>query len=171
MELTERLLKTMNKGFWEAKLVPVGLGFIVFFIDQLVKSYVTASMQLGQSIPVIKDYFYITYVLNPGAAFGLFANQRIMFIIVAVALCAGLVYFRRQLARESLMMKYGVSLLASGAVGNLFDRLQNGLVVDFFDFRVWPVFNIADVAICVGAALIIIDIFVRRNENDTDLQG
>ncbi|WP_037329928.1 signal peptidase II [Anaerovibrio lipolyticus] len=161
----------MSKKFLEARLVPVGLGLIVFIIDQLVKSYVTAYMELGQSIPVIKDYFYITYVLNPGAAFGMFANQRMMFIIVAVVLCAVVFYFRKQLARESMMMKYGVSLLAGGAVGNLYDRLQSGLVVDFFDFRVWPVFNIADIAICVGAALIVMDIFSRRNENDTDLQG
>ncbi|WP_037325095.1 signal peptidase II [Anaerovibrio sp. RM50] len=161
----------MSKSFWEARLVPVGLGLIIFIIDQLVKSYVTASMELGQSIPVIKDYFYITYVLNPGAAFGMFANQRVMFIVVAVILCAVVFYFRKQLAKESMMMKYGVSMLAGGAVGNLYDRLQSGLVVDFFDFRVWPVFNIADIAICVGAALIVMDIFRRRNENDTDLQG
>ena len=90
-------------------MVPVGLGLIVFIIDQLVKSYVTAYMELGQSIPVVKDYFYITYVLNPGAAFGMFANQRMMFIIVAAVLCAVVFYFRKQLARESIMMKYGVS--------------------------------------------------------------
>ncbi|ORU00695.1 Lipoprotein signal peptidase [Anaerovibrio sp. JC8] len=161
----------MRKTFLEAKLVPVGLGFIVFIIDQLVKSYVTASMHLGQSIPVINDFFHITYVLNPGAAFGMFANQRVMFIVVAVVLCAVVLYYRKQLAKESMLMKYGVSMLLSGAVGNLYDRLQSGLVVDFFDFRVWPVFNIADIAICVGAALIVIDIFFGRKENDTDLQG
>ena len=57
----------------EAKQVPFVLGIIIFVIDQLAKGYITASMHLGQSIPVVKDYFYITYVVNPGAAFGIFA--------------------------------------------------------------------------------------------------
>ena len=76
----------MIKNGLEAKEVPFGLGLIVFIIDQLVKGYITASMHLGQSVPVIKNYFYITYVLNPGAAFGIFENQRLFFIGVALVL-------------------------------------------------------------------------------------
>lgn len=161
----------MKKIDLEARRVPFGLGIIIFIIDQLVKSYVTASMQLGQSVPVIKDVFYITYVLNPGAAFGIFEHQRLFFIIVALVLLGAVLYFRKKLLQENYMIQYGVGLLLGGAIGNLYDRLQNGLVVDFFDFRFWPVFNIADVAICLGAALIMIDICFRRDGNDTDIQG
>ncbi|WP_294519950.1 signal peptidase II [uncultured Anaerovibrio sp.] len=161
----------MIKNGLEAKEVPFGLGLIVFIIDQLVKGYITASMHLGQSVPVIKNYFYITYVLNPGAAFGIFENQRLFFIGVALVLLGVVIYFRKQLMKEHMLVQYGVGLLVGGAIGNLYDRLQNGLVVDFLDFRFWPVFNIADVAICVGAGLIMFDICFRRQENDSDIQG
>ena len=161
----------MIKNGLGAKEVPFGLGLIVFIIDQLVKGYITASMHLGQSVPVIKNYFYITYVLNPGAAFGIFENQRLFFIGVALVLLGVVIYFRKQLMKEHMLVQYGVGLLVGGAIGNLYDRLQNGLVVDFLDFRFWPVFNIADVAICVGAGLIMFDICFRRQENDSDIQG
>ena len=161
----------MIKNGLEAKEVPFGLGLIVFIIDQLVKGYITASMHLGQSVPVIKNYFYITYVLNPGAAFGIFENQRLFFIGVALVLLGVVIYFRKQLMKEHMLVQYGVGLLVGGAIGNLYDRLQNGLVVDFLDFRFWPVFNIADVAICVGAGLIMFDICFRRQGNDSDIQG
>lgn len=171
MGMRAQILMTINKLSLEEREVPFWLGIIVIIIDQLVKGYITASMHLGQSIPVIKDIFYITYVLNPGAAFGIFEHQRLFFIVVALVLLGVAVYFRKRLRQENILFQYGVGLMMGGAVGNLFDRLQNGLVVDFFDFRFWPVFNIADVAICVGAALIMFDICFRRQDNDTDIQG
>ena len=114
----------MIKNGLEAKEVPFGLGLIVFIIDQLVKGYITASMHLGQSVPVIKNYFYITYVLNPGAAFGIFENQRLFFIGVALVLLGVVIYFRKQLMKEHMLVQYGVGLLVGGAIGNLYDRLH-----------------------------------------------
>ena len=73
--------------------MPFVLGIIIFVIDQLAKGYITASMHLGQSIPVVKDYFYITYEVNPGAAFGIFEHQRLFFIIVALLFVAAIVFF------------------------------------------------------------------------------
>lgn len=149
--------------------MPFVLGIIIFVIDQLAKGYITASMHLGQSIPVVKDYFYITYVVNPGAAFGIFEHQRLFFIIVALLFVAAIVFFRKKILKENTLFQWGVGLLMGGAIGNLYDRLQNGLVIDFFDFRFWPVFNIADVAICIGAALIMFDVCFRRGVDDTDI--
>ncbi len=149
--------------------MPFVLGIIIFVIDQLAKGYITASMRLGQSIPVVKDYFYITYVVNPGAAFGIFEHQRLFFIIVALLFVAAIVFFREKILKENTLFQWGVGLLMGGAIGNLYDRLQNGLVIDFFDFRFWPVFNIADVAICIGAALIMFDVCFRRGVDDTDI--
>lgn len=149
--------------------MPFVLGIIIFVIDQLAKGYITASMHLGQSIPVVKDYFYITYVVNPGAAFGIFENQRLFFIIVALLFVAAIVFFREKILKENTLFQWGVGLLMGGAIGNLYDRLQNGLVIDFFDFRFWPVFNIADVAICIGAAFIMFDVCFRRGVDDTDI--
>ena len=146
--------------------MPLGIGIIIFLIDQLVKHLVIGSMHLGESIPVFKGIFHITYVLNPGAAFGMLEHQRWVFILVAVAvvLVAGIFYSR--LKKESALLQIGAGLLLGGAVGNLVDRIQTGLVVDFLDFRVWPVFNIADIAICVGAGILILDMWQRRNEDE-----
>ena len=146
--------------------MPLGIGILVFVIDQLVKHLVVSTMHLGQSSPVIKGIFHITYVLNPGAAFGMLEHQRWFFIVVALAAVLLGVFFYRKLQQESILMRSGAGLLLGGAVGNLADRIQSGLVVDFLDFRVWPVFNIADIAICAGAGILIYDIWQRRNEDE-----
>ena len=146
--------------------MPLGIGILVFVIDQLVKHLVVSTMHLGQSFPVIKGIFHITYVLNPGAAFGMLEHQRWFFIVVALAAVLLGVFFYRKLQQESILMRSGAGLLLGGAVGNLADRIQSGLVVDFLDFRVWPVFNIADTAICAGAGILIYDIWQRRNEDE-----
>ena len=146
--------------------MPLGIGILVFIIDQLVKHLVVSTMHLGQSLPVIKGIFHITYVLNPGAAFGMLEHQRWIFILVALAAVLLGAAFYKKLQQESLLMRSGAGLLLGGAVGNLADRIQSGLVVDFLDFRIWPVFNIADIAICAGAGLLIYDIWQRRNEDE-----
>ena len=146
--------------------MPLGIGILVFIIDQLVKHLVVSTMHLGQSLPVIKGIFHITYVLNPGAAFGMLEHQRWFFILVALAAVLLGAAFYKKLQHESFLMRSGAGLLLGGAVGNLADRIQSGLVVDFLDFRIWPVFNIADIAICAGAGILIFDIWQRRNEDD-----
>lgn len=146
--------------------MPLGIGILVFVIDQLVKHLVVSTMHLGQSFPVIKGIFHITYVLNPGAAFGMLEHQRWFFVVVALAAVLLGVVFYKKLQQESILMRSGAGLLLGGAVGNLADRIQSGLVVDFLDFRVWPVFNIADIAICAGAGILIYDIWQRRNEDE-----
>ena len=146
--------------------MPLGIGILVFVIDQLVKHLVVSTMHLGQSFPVIKGIFHITYVLNPGAAFGMLEHQRWFFIVVALAAVLLGVFFYRKLQQESILMRSGAGLLLGGAVGNLADRIQSGLVVDFLDFRVWPVFNIAGIAICAGAGILIYGIWQRRNEDE-----
>ena len=146
--------------------MPLGIGILVFIIDQLVKHLVVSTMHLGQSLPVIKGIFHITYVLNPGAAFGMLEHQRWFFILVALAAVLLGAAFYKKLQQESFLMRSGAGLLLGGAVGNLADRIQSGLVVDFLDFRIWPVFNIADIAICAGAGILIYDIWQRRNEDD-----
>ena len=146
--------------------MPLGIGILVFIIDQLVKHLVVSTMHLGQSLPVIKGIFHITYVLNPGAAFGMLEHQSWIFILVALAAVLLGAAFYKKLQQESFLMRSGAGLLLGGAVGNLADRIQSGLVVDFLDFRIWPVFNIADIAICAGAGILIFDIWQRRNEDD-----
>ena len=146
--------------------MPLGIGIFVFFIDQLVKHLVLANMYFGESIPIIPGIFHITFVLNPGAAFGMLEHQRWIFVAVAMLVVALVLLFYRKLQQESLTTRVGAGLLLGGAIGNVADRIQSGLVVDFLDFRIWPVFNIADIAICGGAAMIILDMWQRRNEDE-----
>ncbi len=130
---------------------------IVFFLilaDQAIKFLVVSLMELGESIPVFAGIFHITYIENPGAAFGLFANQRLVFIVAGILVIAAACLMYRRLMSEKAIIRWGGALLLGGAVGNLIDRLRIGGVIDFLDFRIWPVFNIADIGICVGVALL-----------------
>ena len=102
-----------------------------------------------------------------GAAFSILEHQRWFFIGVNIILfCAAAVYYRR-ISGESAWVRYGSALLFGGAVGNLIDRLRLGAVIDFFDFRIWPVFNIADIGICVGVGMMMYAIaFLSQDEED-----
>ena len=125
------------------------------WLDQLTKNIVVAVMAEGQSIPIIPNIFHLTYILNPGAAFGMFAHNRTFFICVALLVLIIVWWFRKEILAEPLCVRAGTALFIGGAVGNLIDRAENGMVVDFFDFRIWPIFNVADIAICVGVGFII----------------
>ncbi len=128
-------------------------------LDQLTKRWVMAKLALHQSIPVLGDLFRITYVLNRGGIFGIGSrgDHPLLFIVVAfVALLFMLLYLPRVRETRTLI---GLSLVFSGAVGNLMDRLRLGAVVDFLDFGYrswrWPAFNLADAAITVGVGLLL----------------
>ena len=85
-----------------------------------------------------------------------------LFVVIAVAVMAGIWYMRRDIAAYGPWCTYGAALFGGGALGNLIDRARQGLVIDFFDFRIWPVFNVADIAICVGVGCIIWSILLRE---------
>lgn len=131
------------------------LAVVVATIDQGIKYYVQSHMTLGMSIPVITGVFHITYILNPGAAFGILEYQTKFFVAIAVIMLAALVYFYRHIAAGHRLLRFGAGLLAGGAAGNVIDRVTTGYVVDFLDFRIWPVFNSADIAIVTGVGCII----------------
>ena len=131
------------------------LPLLVVIADQFSKYIVVENMALGQSIPVIEGIFHLTYILNPGAAFGMFAHSRLFFIGIAGAVIGLIIWARKEILASPWEVKCGAGLFLGGAVGNLIDRARQGVVIDFFDFRVWPIFNIADIAICIGVGLII----------------
>jgi len=130
----------------------IGLSTVVVLVDQATKFWIQSRMSYGESIPVISDVFHITYILNPGAAFGILENKTWFFVIVAVILISGVAYIYPRLPKDKPFLKIGAGLLTGGAVGNLIDRVRIGYVVDFFDFRIWPIFNIADICIVCGVA-------------------
>jgi signal peptidase II len=137
---------------------------VVIFIDQVSKLMVVNTMSLNQSIPVIPNVFHITYVQNFGAAFGIFAHRTGIFIFVTVAVVLLILVFSRQVPAEHTLLRLALALQLGGAVGNLIDRLRFGYVVDFFDFCIWPVFNIADIAIVTGVGLLLLDLVLSGRE-------
>lgn len=122
--------------------------------DQLAKFLVSYFLSEGASMPVVDGILYFTYVKNPGAAFGLFPNRTVFFVLVTVLVMIMLVVFHRRYGNRAGRIEYALALQLGGAIGNLVDRVRLGYVIDFFDFRFWPIFNLADVAIVAGVALL-----------------
>jgi signal peptidase II len=119
-------------------------------------------LELNESIEVVKNIFYLTLVHNTGAAFGIFRNQALFFVIVSILAVIAILIYIKKFSNIPLMIKIALGLILGGAAGNLVDRLRFGHVVDFLDFKIWPVFNIADSAITVGAFLLIISLMTKK---------
>ena len=131
----------------------------VLLIDYLVKLLVRCTMYCGQTIPVIDSILSITYVQNRGAAFSLFTGRGPMIMTVTfVALCLAAWYMERH-KNDHWTLLLSLELIISGGVGNLLDRAVNGFVTDMFDIHFFPVFNIADIAICTGCGFLILYMF------------
>ena len=128
-------------------------------LDRLTKILFSRLLELNESIAVIRNVFHFSLIHNTGIAFGLFKDCGYVFVIIPIILTCLLVYniyyYRNS---EHLNRTYIVafSLILGGAIGNLIDRIFLGYVVDFIDFRIWPVFNVADSAITIGAAVILL---------------
>ena len=134
-------MEKIGKIFWP--IVSAGI-----LIDQLTKYFIT-SMQLSQSIPVIKNVFHITYVVNTGAGFGIMPKQTKFLIFVALLVIGLIFYYYKEIKTKQLAIY--VSLILAGTVGNLIDRIRFSHVIDFLDFRIWPTFNLADTFVVIGA--------------------
>ncbi|WP_040977041.1 signal peptidase II [Necropsobacter massiliensis] len=142
------------------------LSCIAFILDLATKYLVVSRFELYESVNIL-PVFNLTYVRNPGAAFSFLADhsgwQQYFFILLALAISAMLVYFLYQNSRRQTLQNSAYALIIGGALANMADRAYHGFVVDFLDFywRDWhyPVFNVADIAICVGAGLLALDAF------------
>ena len=142
---------------------------IILVADQLTKLYIDRTMKLYHSIPVIDGLFSITYLRNKGAAFSFLsdASWRLPFFILAtvIAVIAIITAFFK-LKDEQRFAALSLSLILSGAIGNLIDRVRMGEVIDFLDVywrtHHWPAFNVADSAICVGVAMLALDLFLEE---------
>jgi signal peptidase II len=104
--------------------------------------------------------------MNPGAAFGILPNQNVLFITTGLLLVIGALAIYRKLPPAKKILRIGLGLVLGGALGNLVDRLRFGKVVDFLDFRVWPVFNLADTAIFIGVCLLAWELLKESGETN-----
>lgn len=132
------------------KLRPAAL-LSLFAADRLTKYWALHWLEPRGAVPLL-PFFHLTYVENTGAAFGIGHRRNGFFIGFSIVLLAALLYMQRKWRKENLWLQTGLLLVSAGALGNLYDRIAYGFVVDFLDFRVWPVFNVADSCVSVGAA-------------------
>ena len=135
--------------------------FVVLLIDQSTKGMIVNQMQPGESIPVITNIFHITYVRNPGGAFGILAYRTEIFVAMAVFFIILVSILPIYFPGRNLKMSCALGILTGGVMGNLLDRLRTGHVVDFLDFRVWPIFNAADVFVFIGAIFLFVFIIKK----------
>ena len=151
------------------------MGFIVFAIfiilfDQASKFYIQRSMHIGESIPVIEGIFHITYIENPRTSFGLFEYNSSFFVIaVLISVILAILIYKKIIFKKNPFIYIPLTLILGGAVGNLIDRLRiDGRVIDFIDFRIWPIFNFADSAIVCGMLVLLIHVLFRATEREEE---
>lgn len=141
----------------------------LFIIDFIVKRIITSTLELNNSIKIIKDFFYLTYVRNTGAAFSILKDQRMLILLITVII----IYLIDKYLKNTKLRKlefYSYTLILGGILGNLFDRLYYGYVIDYFDFKIFSynfaIFNLADTFIVVGAILLLTDtIFLDKEKS------
>lgn len=140
---------------------------VVYLIDQLSKYFMVRALSPGESVPVLKSIFHLTLIFNTGAAFGIMKGMSGAFMVITV-LSLGLIAYFLFFRRKELPMVEAISLcfIAGGALGNLTDRVRLGYVIDFFDLRIWPVFNVADSFITVGALMLFLVLAMPRKKDD-----
>lgn len=145
----------------------VGLTMIgILAIDRILKVLIQTNFDPNESLVVIPKVFHLTYVLNPGAAFGLMAGRTWFFVVTATIVVLGILYAQFKIPRKEWVMRLALGMIGGGALGNLYDRVVLGKVVDYLDFQIWPfVFNFADSAIVVGVGLLLLLIYLEDRKD------
>lgn len=141
---------------------------ILVAVDWIVKNMVANNMYFGETIPVIGNFFHITYVENRGIAFGILQGKvNLISVVTVIVVVALIVYFLKNIKKFSNFERIAYIFIISGALGNIFDRLLRGYVVDMFDFRgIWSfIFNVADIYINLGVICLLIDLLQKRRKN------
>lgn len=163
----------MTKPISSTGLRWLWLALIVLVLDLGSKQWVMAHFYLGESVPLV-PFFNLTYAHNPGAAFSFLADkggwQRWFFAAIALIISVVLIVMMYRSSAKQRLNNAAYALIIGGALGNLFDRMVHGVVIDFIDFYVndwhWPVFNLADTAICIGAVIIVLEGFLAPSDKD-----
>lgn len=154
----------MKRKYWVLLIVCVG----ILLLDQWTKQRIVEELPLYRKVTVIQGFFNLTHVRNTGGAFGIFGGERggvgsILFVVVSLIAIGAIVFLFVKIRENEKTLAFSFSLILSGAIGNLIDRLRYGEVIDFLDFHLfsyhWPAFNIADSAICVGIGLLALELW------------
>lgn len=149
------------------------IAVVVLILDQITKTYFNSTFELHQSVEVIPPVLNWTLAYNYGAAFSFLADsggwQKWLFALLGLGVSAFLIGYLRRVPKSAKLLSFGLSLILGGAIGNVIDRFIYGYVIDFIhvhyhDIWHYPVFNIADIGICVGTALVVIDMLFFENK-------
>ncbi|MFD3448065.1 signal peptidase II [Microbacteriaceae bacterium 4G12] len=136
------------------------IALIIIAIDQVTKWLIVQNMEVGQSIPIINDVLYITSHRNTGAAWGILEGKMWFFYMITVIFVMAVVFYIQKYSKQDKLLGISLGLILGGAIGNFIDRVFRKEVVDFIHTYIFsynfPVFNVADSALCVGVALILI---------------
>lgn len=160
----------MNASLLQRYGILLGVAAIGLLADIVTKRIVEANIPLYDSIPVIPPFLSWTHIQNTGAAFSLFQNGGLFFIIVAVVVSCLIIFYAPRLPRQDWISRVALGMQLGGAVGNLIDRLRQGYVTDFVHFQIpqigfdWPVFNVADSCVVVGVILLIAASFIYGDQ-------
>lgn len=145
---------------------------VMIAVDQVVKHWAFTVLQPQHTIPLIENVFHLTYIENRGAAFSMFASfdSRWIFVALAAVITLAICYALSKKLMQTALGSWSLALIAAGAVGNAVDRVARGFVVDMFDFRLihFPVFNVADIFICVGGVLFVIYFMFQHKDKPND---
>ena len=135
-------------------------------LTYVTKIIVDHTLSLGASYAIIDNFFYFTYAHNTGAAWGMLAGKISLFLIVSIIAAVGIIYYFMKSESYQKLTRFGLVLVFGGLIGNLIDRLAFGYVRDFIDFIIFgynfPIFNVADMAITIGMALVILEISIEE---------
>ena len=147
---------------------------LLVLADQISKTIVRKTMVLYESIPVIPDFFHLTYVTNDGMAFGInFPFGIYVFSAVSIVFTAFLFWYLWTIQNDDIVIRIGIALILAGAIGNLIDRVFLGSVVDFLDFMIgnfhWYVFNLADSYVTVGMGFVLYDSLVLEKQREKQI--
>ena len=148
--------------------VILGIVFGLVFFDQVTKIIASNLLMEYESYEIIDNFFYFTFLYNPGMAWGTFSGMRWIFVLITPIILLGVTYFFVYSKKHEILTRAGMILVFAGAIGNWIDRLFIGEVRDFIHFIIpiinydFPVFNIADIAVCVGMGLVIIEIIIQE---------
>ena len=140
---------------------------LIASLDQMVKWILMSQVDLFEKITVIPGIFDITHIRNDGAAYNMFSSMPILLIVMpSMVMLAGLVYIALANQENHLLLMSAISMVIGGGLGNLIDRIKTGYVVDYLDIHIIPIFNLADIFICVGCGLLFIYlIFIDGKQN------
>ena len=130
------------------------IGILIIIIDQIIKYIAKSNLELNQSIPIIKNFFHITLTTNTGAGFGILKNNNSLIMFITIIILGFMLFYYDKLPKKG-KGHISIIFIISGALSNLFDRIFLGHIIDFIDFRIWPIFNIADSCITLGALYLV----------------